>query len=67
MFLIFQGLSDKTIKIFMSFALKPDLHALRSYLRLICEYNELYTLPNSAAKDHGQNYMKDRPLLAHHL
>ena len=50
-------------------ALKLDVQALRSYLRPICEY-ELYTLPNkkvSAAKDHGKNYMKDRPPLVRHL
>ena len=43
-------------------ALKLDVHAPGSYLRLICEY-ELYILPNkkvSAAEDHGKNYMKDR-------
>ena len=42
-------------------ALKIDLHTLRSYLRLICEY-ELYILSNkvSAAKDHGKNYMRDK-------
>ena len=50
-------------------ALKLDIQALSSYLRLFCEY-ELYSLPNkkvSAAKDHGKNYMKDRPPLVHHL
>ena len=39
-------------------------HALRSYLKLISEY-ELHSLPNkkvSDAKDHGKNYIKaDRP------
>ena len=50
-------------------ALKLDAQTLRSYLRLICKY-ELYILPNkkvSAAKDHGKNYMKDRPPLVRHL
>ena len=50
-------------------ALKLDVQALRSYLSLICEY-ELYILPNekvSTAKDHGKNYMKDRPPLVRHL
>ena len=46
-------------------AFKFDKQALRSYLKLTCEY-ELNILPNtkvSAAKDHGENYMKVRPLL----
>ena len=50
-------------------ALTLDVQALRRYLSLICEY-ELYILPNkkvSTAKDHGKNYMKDRPLLVRHL
>ena len=50
-------------------ALKLDVQALRSYLSLICEY-ELYILPNkkiSTTKDHGKNYMKDRPSLVRHL
>ena len=50
-------------------ALKIDLYTLRSYLRLICEY-ELYILPNkkvSTAKDHGKNYMRYRPPLVRHL
>ena len=50
-------------------ALKLDLQALRSYLSLICEY-ELYILTNkkvSTAKDHGKNYIKDRPPLFRHL
>ena len=44
-------------------AFKLDKKALRSYLKLTCEY-ELHILPNtkvSAAKDHGENYMKARP------
>ena len=47
-------------------ALILSVHALRSYLKLICEY-ELHSLPNkkvSGAKDHGKNY---RPLLVRHL
>ena len=50
-------------------ALILGVHALRSYLKLICEY-ELYILPNkkvSAAKHHGKNYIKVRPLLVRHL
>ena len=50
-------------------ALKLDVQALRSYLSLICEY-EIYILPNrkvSTAKDHGNNYIKDRPPLVRHL
>ena len=45
------------------------VHALRSYLKLICEY-ELYSLPNkkvSTAKDHGKNYIKVRPPLVLHF
>ena len=41
-------------------ALKLRIHALRNYLKLTCEY-ELHILPNkkvSAAKGHGQNYIK---------
>ena len=41
-------------------ALILGVHALKSYLKLICEY-ELHNLPNtegSAAKDHGKNYEK---------
>ena len=51
-------------------ALILDMYALRSYLKLICEY-ELHSLPNkkvSGARDHGKNYMKVRPpLVSHHL
>ena len=50
-------------------ALILDVHALRSYLKLICEY-ELHTLPNtkvSGAKDHGKTYIKVRPPLVRHL
>ena len=49
--------------------LKLDVHALRSSLKLIYEY-EFYTFPNkkvSAAKDCGKNYMKGRPPLVRHL
>ena len=45
------------------------MHALRSYLKLSCEY-ELHSLPNkkvSGAKDHGKNYIKVRPPLVRHL
>ena len=44
-------------------ALTLRVNALKSYLKLICEY-ELHSLPNkkvSGAKDHGKNYMKVRP------
>ena len=44
-------------------ALISGVHALISYLKLICEY-ELYSLPNkkvSGAKDHGKHYIKVRP------
>ena len=50
-------------------ALILGVHALRSYLKLICEY-ELHTLPNKKvilAKDHGKNYIKVRPPLVRHL
>ena len=50
-------------------ALKLGIQALRSYLKLTCEY-ELHTLSNAkvgAAKDHGGNYMKVRPSLVRHL
>ena len=45
------------------------MHALRSYLKLICEY-ELQSLQNekvSGAKDHGKNYIEVRPPLVRHL
>ena len=45
------------------------VHALRSYLKLICEY-ELHSLPNKkvcSAKDHGKNYIKVRPPLVRHF
>ena len=45
-------------------AFKLDEQAPRSYLKLTAEY-ELNILPNTkadAAKDHGKNYMKVRPL-----
>ena len=45
------------------------VHALRSYLKLICEY-ELHSLPNkkvSGEKDHDENYIKVRPPLVSHL
>ena len=50
-------------------AFKLDKQALRSYLKLTCEY-ELHILPNtkvSDAKDHGKSYMKVRPPLVCHL
>ena len=50
-------------------ALILGVHALRSYLKLICEY-ELQSLPNkkvSGAKDHGKNYIKVRPPLVRYL
>ena len=45
------------------------MHALTSYLKLICEY-ELHSLPNtkvSGAKDHGKNCINVRPPLVRHL
>ena len=50
-------------------ALIPGVHALRRYLKLICEY-ELHSLPYkkvSGAKDHGKSYIKVRPPLVRHL
>ena len=50
-------------------ALIRGVHALRSYLKLVCKY-ELHSLPNkkiTAAKDHGKNNMKVRPPLVRHL
>ena len=50
-------------------ALKIDIQTLRSYLKLIHEY-DLHTLPNtkvSAEKDHGESYMNVRPPLVRHL
>ena len=45
------------------------VHALRSHLKQICEY-ELHSLPNkkvSGSKDHGKNCIKVRPPLVRHL
>ena len=50
-------------------ALISGVDALRSYLKVICEY-ELHGLPNkkvSGTKDHGKNYIKVRLLLVRHL
>ena len=50
-------------------ALILGLHALKSYLRLICEY-QLHSLPNkkvSSAKGHGNNYITVRPSLIRRL
>ena len=50
-------------------ALTLGVHALKSYLKLICEY-ELHSLPNkkvSGSKDPGKNYIKVRPPLVRHL
>ena len=50
-------------------ALKFGTQSLRSYSKVTCEY-ELHILPNtkfSTAKDHGENYIKIRPPLVHHL
>ena len=44
------------------------VHALKSYLKLLCEY-ELHHVPNknvSGAKDHVKNYIKVRPPLVSH-
>ena len=46
-------------------ALILGVHALRSYSKLVCEY-ELHRLPNkkvSGVKDHGKDYSKVRPPL----
>ena len=50
-------------------ALKLGIQGLRMYLKRTYEY-ELHVLSNTtitAAKDHGENYMKVRPPLVHHL
>ena len=50
-------------------ALILGVHALRSDMKLICEY-ELHSLPNkkvTGAKDHGKNYIKVRSPLVRHL
>ena len=50
-------------------ALILGVHALRSYLKLVCEY-EFHSLPNkevSGAKGHGKNYIEVRPPLVRHL
>ena len=55
--------------IFNHTALILDVRALRSYLKLICEY-ELHSLPNekvSGAKSHGKNCIKVRLSLVRHL
>ena len=50
-------------------ALILDVHALRSYLKLIYEY-KLHSSPDkkvSSAKDHGKNYTKVTLLLVRHV
>ena len=47
-------------------ALKSDVYALRSYLRLICKC-ELTNKKVSATKDHGKNHIQDRPPQVRHL
>ena len=50
-------------------SLKSNKLAVRNYLMLTF-LSELQTLQNaevSAAKNHGKNYIKVRPLLVHHL
>ena len=50
-------------------ALILGVHALRSYLKLICEY-KLQSVPNkkvSGAKDDSKNYINVRPPLVRHL
>ena len=50
-------------------ALKLRIHALGSYLKLTCVF-ERYILLNTkvgVAKDHGENYIKVRPLLVRYL
>ena len=63
------GLKQLLVSLLNHTVLILGMHALRSYLMLICEY-ELHSLPNkkvSGAKDHGKNYIKVRPLLVRHL
>ena len=64
--------SNKTIvnKFAVSYHMALILHvyALRSYLKLICEY-ELHSLPNkkvSGTKDHSKNYIMVRLHLVCH-
>ena len=48
---------------------KSATQNLGSYMRITCEY-ELDNLSNTKGnigKDHGENNMNPRPLLAHHL
>ena len=50
-------------------ALILSVHALRRFLKLICEY-DLHSLPNkkvSGAKDHGKSYTKVRPPLVRQI
>ena len=50
-------------------ALILGVHALKSFLKLICEY-EFHSLPNkkvSSANDHGKNYIEVIPPLVRHL
>ena len=58
------GLKQLLISLPDHTALILRVHALRSYLKIICEY-ELHSLPNkkvSSAKDHGKNTSgSDRP------
>ena len=65
------GLKQLLIKFAISYqtSLILGVYALRSYLKLIYEY-ELHSLPNkkvSGAKDRGKNYIKVRPSLVRHL
>ena len=55
----------KQLLISLLFQIILGVHVLRSYLKLICEY-ELHSLPNKivdGAKDNGENYNKVRPAL----
>ena len=50
-------------------AVKLGIHALRSFLNVICE-QEFHILPNrkvGAAKHHGKNYTKVRPPPVRHI
>ena len=50
-------------------ALILGVHALRSYLKRICEYELVaYQIKKvSGTEDHGKNYIKVRPSLVRHL
>ena len=75
-YVVFANESLRTwIKIVNKFAISNHtalilgVHALRSYLKPICDH-ELHSLQNkkvSSATDHGKNYIKVKPPLVSHL